>query len=266
MKKKYLITAITCGFLIVSGILYSFNYIKDKKSLDEITTLEDTQENENFGSEENDTIDLQDATSDSEGKDSNYMDDPVKSSATKDFDAEVTAVKDAESEATDAINLPQDTASIYVHICGAVICPGVYVMKSSSRIIDVIKLAGGLSADAAGDYINQACKVSDGQRIYIPTKEETKDISVEEYGEGDPDSQVNHSSIATIDNNVDLININTADKDTLMELPGIGEAKAANIIDYRITNGKFQSVEDLMNIPGIKEGVFNKFSQYITVN
>jgi competence protein ComEA len=62
-----------------------------------------------------------------------------------------------------------------------------------------------------------------------------------------------------------LININLAGKEELMNLPGIGEAKAASIIEYRSANGHFQTIEELMKIPGIKEGLFNKVSSYITV-
>ncbi|MGB4660228.1 MAG: helix-hairpin-helix domain-containing protein [Mobilitalea sp.] len=261
MKKKYLITALTCVFLTITGVFYSCDYSKDQKTLDTITTLsEDSQEEENLDSQENDTINLMNAAN-NEGKDSENIADLAESSEEEITDTESTATKAADSE-----NMYQDTTSIYVHICGAVINQGVYVTEDSSRIIDVIKLAGGLCEEAAGDYINQAQKVTDGQRIYIPTKEETKELSVEEYREGDTDSSLNEASPVITNHKTELININTADKETLMELPGIGEAKANNIIDYRTTNGNFQSVEDLMNIPGIKEGVFKKFSQYISVN
>ncbi len=158
-----------------------------------------------------------------------------------------------------AVNQEKDEPPmIYVHLCGAVMNPGVYEVSESSRVFDVIEQAGGLSQEAAGDYINQAQQVKDGQRIYIPTKDEVEGMSpVVELSTDDQ----NPSS--TTDKK--LININLADAKELMELPGVGEAKAASIIEYRNANGSFQTIEELMKIPGIKEGLFNKVSSYITV-
>jgi competence protein ComEA len=154
---------------------------------------------------------------------------------------------------------PKQKEEIYAHICGAVVSPGVYRTVSGARVCDLIELAGGLSENAAGDYINQAEPVADGQRVYIPNKKETENLTASELMSGNDkaDEEAGDAS--------GLVNINTADAESLMTLPGIGQAKANSIISYRNTNGNFKAIEDLMNIPGIKEGVFNQISANITV-
>lgn len=139
----------------------------------------------------------------------------------------------------------------YVQITGAVANPGVYEIGSDTRLFEVIELAGGLNDDAAADYVNQAQAVSDGQNIHIASISELDTLeSGEDNSEKSDDGK---------------ININSADKESLMNLPGIGESKADLIIDYRQSNGMFTSIEDIMKIQGIKEGVFNKIKDSITV-
>lgn len=154
---------------------------------------------------------------------------------------------------------PKQEEEIYAHICGAVISPGVYRTVSGARVCDLIKLAGGLSENAAGDYINQAQPVTDGQRVYIPTTKETENFTASELMSGN-DKMAKEAGEAS-----GLVNINTADAEALMTLPGIGQSKANSIINYRNSNGNFKAIEELMNIPGIKEGVFNQISSNITV-
>lgn len=145
---------------------------------------------------------------------------------------------------------------IYVHICGSVNNSGVYMCDSNSRLFEVIELAGGFTQEADETYLNLVEKISDGQRIYVPSKEEVLTGNIENI------SQVNNnqaqSNIAT-----SLININTASKEQLMTLPGIGEAKALDIISYRSTNGNFKNTEDIKNISGIKESAYSKIKDLI---
>jgi competence protein ComEA len=132
-------------------------------------------------------------------------------------------------------------------------------------------LSGGFTKEAAGDYINQAQPVYDGQRIYIPTQDEVKELPVAEYVAGQALSVEQSTLTNTGDTNntgskdtsSTLVNINTANAEELMNLPGIGQAKANSIIDYRTTKGDFKTIEDLMSISGIKEGLFNQISSYI---
>ena len=142
-----------------------------------------------------------------------------------------------------------DSDSIYAQITGAVVNPGVYELPQDSRIYELVELAGGFTSEAASDYVNQVSKLSDGQMIRIPTVSEyERDISQKR------------------EDNSGLVNINTASLADLMTLPGIGENKALAIISYREKNGAYGSVEDLCNVPGIKEGTLSKFRDKITVN
>jgi competence protein ComEA len=147
---------------------------------------------------------------------------------------------------------------IYVHVCGAVVNPGVYQVPEKARIIECIEAAGGLTLEAADDYINQAGKAEDGQRIYIPTQAELKELSLDEYISGDNNNQTDETAEKKI-------NINTADEKELMSLPGIGQAKAKSIIEYRKMHGDFKDPADLMNIPGIKEGLFARIKDLVIV-
>lgn len=132
---------------------------------------------------------------------------------------------------------------IIVDIKGAVAFPGVYTIKEGSLLIDVINLAGGLIENADIKNINFAMTLSSNQMIVIPVKTNLSDEIKE--------------------NN--LININTSDVDELTVLPGIGEVKAQNIIDYRNQNGMFTSVEQLKNVSGISESLFEKIKTLVTL-
>lgn len=146
---------------------------------------------------------------------------------------------------------------IYVFVCGEVAAPGVYELAADSRIYQAIEAAGGLSESAAGDYVNQAELVADGQRIYIPSSEE-----VQAGSPGILDSGGNAAGQPASDGRV---NLNTAGKEELMTLTGIGEKKAEAIIQYRDVSGGFGSIEELMQVEGIKEGTFEKIKEDIVI-
>ncbi len=144
------------------------------------------------------------------------------------------------------------SGQVVVHVCGQVAAPGVYELAEGSRIYEAIEAAGGLSGQAAPEGLNQAACVEDGQQIYVPSVQELQENSSAAAGEtgGVEDGRVN---------------INTAGAEELMTLSGIGEAKAAAIIQYREEKGRFESIEELMEISGIKEGVFEKIKDQIKV-
>lgn len=135
---------------------------------------------------------------------------------------------------------------VYVYVCGAVSSPGVVVLPEGSRAEDALKAAGGFADDAWRDYVNLAERVSDGEKLYFPTLEESEVLAAQEETDG-------------------RININTADVAQLCTLPGIGESRARDIIAYREANGAFESCEDIMKVSGIKTSVYGKISDKITV-
>lgn len=168
-----------------------------------------------------------------------------------------TESEKASQSGTDAEEgLPE---TLYVHVCGAVNAPGVYELKTDARIYEALEAAGGMKEDAAADWINQAEALSDGERIYVPTQEEAEESAQSVSGRwADPNGNAGGSVS-------DKININTAAKEELMTLSGIGASKAESILKYRQEHGNFQNIEDLKKIEGIKDGVFNKIKDDITV-
>ena len=164
----------------------------------------------------------------------------------------------AESETEEEGAVPQEeqepAETVYVYVCGAVNAPGVYELKKDARVFEAITLAGGMTAEAAPEAVSQARTVADGEQIYVPTVRE-----VQMQGSGVEDIVTGNADVSG------KVNINTAGKEELMTLTGIGEAKAQSILDYREEHGQFGSIEDLMLIEGIKEGVFNKIKEDITI-
>lgn len=142
---------------------------------------------------------------------------------------------------------------IYVHLCGAVNNPDVYVVKENTRLVELIELAGGLTKEASSEAVNQAAILLDGEQIYIPTKEEVE-LGI-----------VGITTDNTLDKANGKVNINKATREELMTLPGIGEAKALSIINYRSESGEFKSIDEIKNISGIKDSVYNKISDKITI-
>ena len=144
---------------------------------------------------------------------------------------------------------------IYVDIKGEVINPNVYKIKKGLRVIDVINLAGGLTEESDTSNINLSKIVTDEMVIVIKSKN-----NEEVYIDSDVDINNNNNN----NNNNQLIDINTCTIDELLTLPGIGESKANNIIEYRKKN-KFNTINDIMNVSGISESLFNKIKEYIKV-
>lgn len=151
---------------------------------------------------------------------------------------------------------PEPKAVCYVHICGEVKQPGVYEMEPGQRIYQVVERAGGYTPEAAGDYLNLAETVSDGMKLAVPNRQALAEDNADLYGTGMTGTQEPASG---------KINLNTASKEMLMQLRGIGEARALDIIRYREEHGGFRSIEEIMNISGIKNAAFEKIKDDITV-
>ena len=154
--------------------------------------------------------------------------------------------------------------NIIVHVSGAVNKEGIVELKNNSRIIDAIDKAGGLKDEADITNINLAYIIEDGMKIHIPSKEEKESTIIVE---SNIDSgTVEQSNEIKSNNNKKLkININTATKTDLENLPGIGESTALKIIEYRKEKGKFKLIEDIKQVNGIGENKFNKIKELITV-
>ena len=153
-------------------------------------------------------------------------------------------------------NAGSDT--VLVHICGEVRTPGVYELTADSRICDVLLLAGGFTADADTEAVNMAAGIEDGMQIVIPTEtDRTQEMT------GNSSDRTGETAAGKTESQ--LVNINTADKETLMSLPGIGAGKAEAVIAYREAGGVFKDIKDIMLVDGIKEGVYAKIKDKICV-
>lgn len=147
------------------------------------------------------------------------------------------------------IATPTQSPDIYVHIDGAVEIPGVYKLPRNSRGTDAISTAGGLLENADTSSLNLASQLADNSKLYVPYKSQNS-------------KYVPRSSSPDLSTK---LNINTATVNELDELPDIGESKAHFIVDYRNTNGFFQTIEDILNVPGIGPAIFDKIKFLITV-
>ena len=206
-------------------------------------------------------------------------------------------VDDKTDNKTTAISVVEeikpDLEMFKVDIKGAVKKPGVYEVKSSDNVSDLIKLAGGLNKNADTSNINLSRTLENEMVIKIYTKSELKKADSKEIKECvcpevtitkciENDSTItkvegkeqniveNKIDIPTIsetkeDSSNKLISINTATKEELMTLNSIGESKANAIIEYRNTNGNFKSIEDIKNVSGIGDALFEKIKSNITI-
>ena len=198
----------------------------------------------------------------------------------------VVVSKDSSKEEKLTINKVSESVDVddseyyKVDIKGEVVNPGLYSMKAGSRVDDVIKAAGGLLETGDISVINLSKKIKDEMVIIIYSKEEVLDFTKTKEEEKQVISACICPDDDTVKNDACIdservedeklvsngkISINSADVNSLMTLTGIGEGKALNIIKYREENGPFQSVEDLKNVDGIGDSLFDKIKENITL-
>lgn len=144
---------------------------------------------------------------------------------------------------------------IMVHLCGAVNNPGIIELKVGARVIDGINLAGGLKNTADSDRINLARKLFDEEKLYIPKIGEI-DLPIEVSGLNEENKDNSSKE--------NKVNINTASKEELMTLVGIGEVTAEKILDYR-ENQLFKTLDDIKNVSGIGDKKYESIKENITV-
>lgn len=173
---------------------------------------------------------------------------------------EETTLKEEKNsgESQEAEDIQEETSAIWVDVSGAVKNPGVYKLENDARIFQAIEAAGGFSEDADPQWLNQAAEISDGEKIFVYTKEETQ--TLKEQGISSEQEKENAEKAEEA-----RININQASLEELQEIPGIGEARAQAIIAYREETGGFGSIEDIQQVSGIKGKTFEKIEPYITV-
>ena len=168
----------------------------------------------------------------------------------------------ADDTAPDSDTSKDEPVTAYVHVCGAVINPGVYELGPEDRVFTAVEAAGGFTEEASQDYVNLAERVADGMKITIPTVEELAAI------EADSGTGTGTAVFAAIEypgGSGSLININTADEKLLTSITGIGETRAKAIIAYREEHGPFAQTDDIKNVSGIGESTYNKLKDEITV-
>lgn len=175
------------------------------------------------------------------------------------------------SGALQAVQTQEQEEYIYVHVCGQVVSPGVYQLVKGSRIYEAVAMAGGCTEQGAPDFLNMAQEVEDGMRIQVPDQETARRLLEEQpagagmiqpSGAGQEGAGLSGGQTPQ---EQALVNINTASKEQLTTLPGIGESRAEDIIRYREEYGGFQKTEDIMKVSGIKEAAFQKIKDRITV-
>lgn len=146
---------------------------------------------------------------------------------------------------------------IFVHIDGWIQNPGVYEIKENDRVNTIIEKAGGLKEGASIKSINLAARLSDGDKIYIPNREEEKQTETTEV-------KGNNTGTVKITKN-SKININKASISELKQITGIGESTANKIIDYRDNVGKFKKIEDIKEVKGIGDSKYESIKDKITI-
>ena len=175
--------------------------------------------------------------------------------------------------------LDENNSKIYVYICGAVVNAGVVSGGADIRLYQAVELCGGFIDEADGTRVNLAMQLKDGDKIYIPyayddislTDEMNNGCNTNATGISGSNTENSGGNSESSGGNTggtgssNLININKASKSELMQLSGIGEARALDIISYREKYGAFKRIEDIKNVSGIKDAAFNKIKDYICV-
>lgn len=165
----------------------------------------------------------------------------------------------SDDESEESSSKASAETEVYVDVDGAVASPGVYRLKDGARVSQAIDAAGGLTAEADVTGLNRASKVTDGQKIHVPTVGEQQ-AALAAGGVEDGAAAASGAGVSS-----GLVNINTASAAELQTLSGIGPSMAQSIIDERTQNGAFASVDDLMRVSGIGEKKLAKIKDCICV-
>ena len=174
----------------------------------------------------------------------------IKQSSTDSL-SKMDALEDKNKE--EHLNVSEKALLVPVYICGAVYKPGVYEVEETAILNDILLLSGGLTKEADLNQINLAQAIRSNEKIYIPKIGEEIDKM--------PNSYENEERAKTST----LINVNQADQIELMTLPGIGEVRAEQIVQYREQHGPFLAIEDIMNVSGVGNKIYEGLQGFITI-
>lgn len=240
--------------MLAAGICYSCGTIKDSPKDGQVLLNLETDHSD---SQKMETVDMDASGTKNVNAGPQGIENAPGTEAV-DKDSLLPAQKDGNSSGQTA---EQSQAGVFVHVCGRVRNPGVYQLPQGSRVYEAIDAAGGFEEDGAVEYLNLAEEVQDGMKLEVPSESQVKQwtelgilpVQGAAPGQGAKESKVSR------------VNINTASKEELMSLRGIGESRAEDIIRYREKYGGFQSIEDIMNVSGIKDAAFEKIKDSITV-
>jgi competence protein ComEA len=152
------------------------------------------------------------------------------------------------------------TSEVVVHMAGAVHDPGVHRLDAAARVVDGVRAAGGLTADADQARVNLAAPLTDGERVYVPRVDEAD--PPEPVAGVTPPSATGGTTDGTVVAPVDL---NTADGPELETLPGVGPATSAAILEHRGRIGSFESVDQLIDVSGIGPATLEKLRPLVRV-
>ena len=252
MKRKEKII----GSLIIAVIAILFLFIGYSKTNDKKISHSDMEKlflDREESEENNEVEEFNEKESDSKKEESNSKEEKDKGIESEKEEKETSL----------------DEEKIVVEIKGEVKKPNVYELKNGSRIYELIEEAGGPTDEADLSNINRALYLSDGQCIVIKNINdvESEEANLNESLNAEVTNSIptNSSGDKGEKNESSSININTASKETLMTLNGIGESKAQAIIDYRDEIGGFKSVDDITNVSGIGEKTLEKIKDKISI-
>lgn len=182
---------------------------------------------------------------------------PVARPSSSVADGGAAAASPPSADTSSSSTSTTEPASVLVHVAGAVVGPGVYLLDGAARVHTAIDAAGGPTGDADLDGLNLASPVTDGERIYVPAA-----------GEVDPADVPSGAAVTAADGSTAApgpVDLNRATTDELERLPGVGPATAAAIVDDRERNGPFATVDELDRVSGIGPSKLEALRDLVTV-
>lgn len=188
----------------------------------------------------------------------------INTNEKEEIDLNIILLENSEEENVEITNEIHEEEKIAVHIIGEVKKEGIIYLEEGSRVADAIEKAGGETKEADLSKINLAYILQDGEKIYVPNKNDDITEYITKENGNNLISEGNNTSNNLKGEN-DKVNINTATLNELDSLPGIGPSTAQKIIDYREENGNFKTIEDLQNVKGIGDAKFEEIKDKIIV-